>query len=201
MSGKDWNGNSNSVYKTLGASNHTDKVREMNDYYATEPKAATLLLTVESFNKHIWECACGAGDLSKVFEAAGHTVTSTDIINRGYGEAYDFLTPDNNIYATDIITNPPYKYATEFVEHAIDIVAEGCKVAMFLKITFLEGKRRKGLFAKYPPKTIYVSSSRLLCAKNGDFKKMIAGGGSAVAYAWFVWVKGYHGDTILKWIN
>lgn len=26
------------------------------------------------------------------------------------------------------------------------------------------------------------------------------GGGSAVSYAWFVWQKGYKGDTIIKWI-
>lgn len=35
----DWTGNSNSIYKTLGASNHTDKEREENDFYATEPIA------------------------------------------------------------------------------------------------------------------------------------------------------------------
>lgn len=46
---KDWTGNSKSIYTTLGASNHTDKVRETNDYYATEPKAAELLLEVEDF--------------------------------------------------------------------------------------------------------------------------------------------------------
>lgn len=30
---------------------------------------------------------------------------------------------------------------------------------------------------------------------------MRAGGGSAVAYAWYVWQKGYKGNTIVKWIN
>lgn len=58
---KDWTGNSNSIYKTLGASNHTDKEREVNDFYATEPKAAELLLSLETFSKNIWECACGGG--------------------------------------------------------------------------------------------------------------------------------------------
>ena len=65
----------------------------------------------------------------------------------------------------------------------------------------MEGKSRRKLFEKYPPKTIWVSSSRIMCAKNGDFDEMIAGGGSAVAYAWYVWEKGYKGDTILKWFN
>lgn len=47
---KDWTGNNNSVYKTLGASNHTDKERQIEDFYATEPKAAELLLELETFS-------------------------------------------------------------------------------------------------------------------------------------------------------
>lgn len=54
---------------------------------------------------------------------------------------------------------------------------------------------------KYPPKTIWVSSSRIMCAKNGDFETMIEGGGSAVAYAWYIWEKGFKGETTLKWFN
>ena len=78
---------------------------------------------------------------------------------------------------------------------------DGKKVAMFLKVQFLEGKARRKLFEKYPPKTIWVSSSRILCAKNADFDGMKRGGGSAVAYCWFIWEKGYKGDTIVKWFN
>lgn len=203
MSNKDWTGNSNSIYKTLGASSHTDKVREEYDFYATEPKAAQLLLEVENFSleDEIWECAVGAGHLSKVFEDAGYKVRSTDLIYRGVGEGnVDFLAC-NNTYKGNIITNPPYKYAKEFCEHALEIVEEGYSVAMFLKLQFLEGKARKEFFAKYPPKHIYVSSSRLLCAKNGEFEKMKEGGGSAVAYAWFVWEKGYVGEPTIRWIN
>ena len=203
---KDWTGNQNSIYKTLGASNHTTKERETNDYYATEPKAIELLLELEQFSPYIWECACGEGHLSKVLEEHGYNVLSTDLIDRGYGTGYvDFLeVTREDIKADvprDIITNPPYKYAKEFVEHALDISMDGTKVAMFLKVQFLEGKARKKLFEKHPPKTIYVASSRLLCAKNGEFQKMRDGGGSAVAYAWFVWEKGYRGDTVIKWFN
>jgi hypothetical protein len=72
---------------------------------------------------------------------------------------------------------------------------------MFLKLQFMEGKARKHLFTTQPPKTIYVSSSRIMCAKNGDFQGMQAGGGSAVAYAWYVWQKGYVGQTTVRWIN
>ena len=201
MTTKDWTGNGNSIYKTLGASNHTDKERQSEDFYATEPRAAELLLELEEFDENIWECACGQGDLSKVFEKAGHKVLSTDLVDRGYGTGgVDFL-KCTEMFNGSIISNPPYKYAKEFVEHALELVPDGHKVAMFLKLQFLEGKARRELFEKYPPKTVYVASGRLLCAKNGDFEGMRAGGGSAVAYAWYVWEKGYSGDTVIKWFN
>lgn len=60
---KDWTGNSKSIYTTMGASNHSDKERQSEDYYATEPKATQLLLEVEQFSPVIWECACGGGSL------------------------------------------------------------------------------------------------------------------------------------------
>ena len=201
---KDWTGNKNSIYKTLGASNHTDEIREVDDYYATEPKAVELLLELEDFTtKPIWECACGVGHLSEKMIEKGLDVTSSDLIFRNYAKAElkDFLSAENKEWNGHIITNPPYKFATEFINKSLLIVPDGCKVAMFLKVQFLEGKARKKLFKMYPPKKVYVSSSRLLCAKNGDFEKMIAGGGSAVAYAWYVWEKGYQGQTILEWFN
>ena len=72
---------------------------------------------------------------------------------------------------------------------------------MLLKLTFLEGKARyRDLFSRFPPKTVYVFTDRLMCAKNGDFERMKAGGGSAVAYAWFVWEKGYTRPTQIDWI-
>lgn len=195
---KNWTGNGNSIYKTLGASNHTDKDREQHDYYATDPKAAELLLELETF-ENILEPSCGEGHLSKVFSDAGINVTSSDLIDRGYGTQKSFF--DYEEWNGDIITNPPYKYGLEFVEHALKIIPNGNKVAMFLKLQFLEGKKRKKLFVSNPPKTLYVSSSRLLCAKNADFEGMRKGGGSAVAYGWFVWQKGFNGRTEIVWFN
>lgn len=90
------------------------------------------------------------------------------------------------------------EYAKEFVEKALEISMDSTKIAMFLKLTFLEGKARKILFKKYPPKTVYVFSSRVKCAKNGDFASI---GSSAVAYAWFIWEKGFKGEPIIKWFN
>lgn len=200
--GKDWTGNSKSIYVTLGASNHTEKDRQNEDYYATEPAAAEWLCEIEDLgDKKIWECASGENHLADVFSAHGHEVRTSDIIPRTpTTEVIDFLS-SNEKWDGHIITNPPYKMAKEFVEKAMETVTDGNKVCMFLKVQFLEGKSRKKLFEKYPPKTVWVSSSRLLCAKNAEFEEMRRGGGSAVAYAWYVWEKGYKGDTALKWFN
>lgn len=200
---KDWTGNDKSIYTTLGASNHSDGEREINDYYATDPEALNVLLERETFSPYVWECACGGGHLSQVLEEWCYHVKSSDIIDRGYEgtEIIDFLQVTKEDikkdFSRDIITNPPYKYAKEFVEHALDISMNGVKVAMFLKLQFLEGQARRGLFKKYPPKTIYVFSRRVKCAKNGDFEKISS---SAVAYAWFIWVKGFKGNPSIKWI-
>lgn len=200
--GKDWTGNGKSIFTTLGASNHTDKERETNDYYATDPIAIDALLSGGAvLSQKVWECAAGQGHLSEKLKERGYDVWSTDLIDRGYGQGgVDFLQTDE-MWDGDIITNQPYKYAKEFVEHAMNVIPDGRKVFMFLKLQFLEGKARGELFKKYPPKCVYVSRSRILCAKNGNFEEMKAGGGSAVAYAWYEFEKGYEGVSIIKWIN
>ena len=198
---KDWTGNNKSVFVCNGASNHSEEERQSEDYYATEPKATELLLDKETFSSVVWECACGQGHMSDVLKQYGYTVVSSDLVDRGYDntKVIDFL-EETELNTMDIITNPPYKFAKEFVEHALDISADGVKVAMFLKLTFLESKKRRELFDKYPPKVVYVSSERLQCAKNGDFEKYGKGVGTAVAYAWYVWEKGFKGKPIIEWI-
>lgn len=196
---KDWKGNSNSIFKTIGASNHAEHEREKHDYYATEPAATEWLCRLEQFNGPILEPACGEGHISKVLTAHGYDVESRDLINRGFGVPNcDFLSTDNVSWDGDIITNPPYRYASDFVEKSLQIITDGHKVAMFLKLTFLEGKARRKLFDTNPPTRVWVSSSRLKCAINGDFDSV---GGSATAYAWFIWEKGYKGETTVKWFN
>lgn len=198
----DWTNQSNSVYICNGATKKPIVQREAHDYYATDPKALELLLDVETFSPYIWEPACGGGHLSETLKSHGYNVRSSDIIDRGYPdtEILDFLKADRSDcdWLRDIITNPPYKYAQEFVEKSLELSDTGGKVAMFLKLTFLEGQKRKLLFESQPPKTVYVSSSRLKCGYGGDMGRYK---GSAVAYAWYVWEKGYSGDTVLKWIN
>ena len=200
-SNQDWIGNYKSIYTTLGASNHTDKEREKHDYYATDSIAIDALLEKATLNLNLWECACGEGHLSKRLIELGYNVKSTDLIDRGFGQGGINFLKCYDKFDGDIITNPPYVLAYEFIEHALALIPNGRKVFMFLKLQFLEGKSRRVLFDKGYLKTLYVSSSRILCAKNGDFDSMRKSGGSAVAYGWYEFEKGYNGKPYIEWIN
>lgn len=138
------------------------------------------------------------GDSIELMACGSGTYSKDNFLN---GKVIGEFICDSIDLTYDILTNPPYKYAMEFVLRALELLQSGCKCYMFLKLTFLESEKRyKELFAKQPPKAIYVFSKRVLCAKNGEFERMREGGGSAVAYAWFVWQKGYAGKTEVSWI-
>lgn len=190
--------NTRSAFATLGASNHVDHERQKDDFYATDPKAILILLRVEKFDGPILEPACGMGHMSEALKTHGCTVISTDLVYREYGVGnFDFFKYHDK-WTGHIITNPPFKHAVEFIRHAIDIIPVGYKVAMFLKILFLETDKRKKLFEELPPKTVYISANRICCAKDGDFVNNTT---KAVGYAWYVWEKGFTGTTQLKWVN
>ena len=149
-------------------------------------------------HNNIWECACGQGHLSEVLKNKGYNVWSTDLIDRGYGETgVDFIAPLLYEWRGDILTNPPYKYAKEFVEKAMEILEKQYYCIMFLKIQFLEGQARRKMFYKYPPKYIYVNSVRQTCYINGDMSKKMS---SATCYCWYIWEKGYLGEPKVRWI-
>lgn len=190
----------NKTFVTIGTNNSD---RQKDDFYATDPKAIDGLKKVFDIPEVIYEPCCGMGHLSQRLIDLNHKVYSTDLIDRGYGTGgVDFLSvteipKDCNC----ILTNPPFKYATEMILHSLDLLSDGGYCIMFLKTIFLESKKRYDeLFSKYPPKYMFQFSSRCACAKNGDFEFQKRSGGSAVAFAWYVWQKGYKGDTIVRWI-
>ncbi len=199
---KDWTGNKRTLGALLGASNHTSEDRQREDYYATHPDMVRDLLNAGApLRQRVWEPACGAGHIVNVLRERGHEVYATDIVDRGCPDScfQDFLwefdgAPMGDV---DIMTNPPYATAREFVERALQVVKPGANVWMLLKLSFLEGQSRKRLFNDTPPADVWVFSERRTCAKNGDFTRYKAG---AMAYAWFHWIKGYNNQTIVKWL-
>jgi hypothetical protein len=171
----------------------TSEGRTEHDFYPTPSHVTEDLLKREKFIGTIWECACGDGAMSKVLEAHTNLVISSDLIDRGFGETgLDFLT--SNRKCDNIITNPPFKLAEKFVYHALDCA--GKKVALFMKLAFLEGCSRKKMFEVTPLKTVYVYSHRVSLSRNGTEKT----GSGMIAFAWFVWDKSYRGKPTIDWI-
>ena len=166
--------------------------RNANDFYPTPDSATQALLNREYFSVDVWEPACGDGAISKLLERRNHTVISTDLIDYGYGSSgRDFLF-EQELLAPSIITNPPFSLAHEFAQKAIDLGAT--KLALLVRLQFLEGIKRGEFFSRHPPATVWVFSKRLSFNVDGKFKS-----GGVMAFAWFVWKKDIT-ETKVKWI-
>jgi hypothetical protein len=199
---KDWVGNKATAFSQIGTIYKTKQTNPNRsvDFYATHPQAVRDLLRHEDFS-NVWEIADGAGHICKEIS---HILTRhSDVVDRGCRvinnwENIDFLKYDG-IWNGDIITNPPYRWGLEFARKALEIIPEGNRVAMLLKIQFLEGKKRRGFLRENPPRYVYVWSGRMTCALNGNFENITHG--SPMMFSWFVWYKGYKGNPEIKWID
>lgn len=178
--------------------------REEHDFYATHPCSILPLLELLGWidgGKIIRENSCGQGHLSEELKKYGHSVVSSDLIDRGYGvTGVDFIQDHwlDTQYYDGVIMNPPYKHALEFVKKSLQIAPVVCA---FLKIQFLEGGDRTGrheFFKNNPPKTVAVFSDRVPSSKNATFAK---GESSTVCYAWYIWERGFTGDPVIKWLR
>ena len=175
----------------------SEEERDNRDYYATDPEATTLFLKKEKFYTHVLEPCCGEGYVSRVLEKFGYTVTSTDLYDYNFGISnIDFLDETNNFINTlkgevDIVTNPPYKFAIPCVMRALDLCRN--KVAMLFPLSYIP----RFFFCK--PARLYVYPRRISVAKGGDFEKYDKV--SMVEYGWFVWYKGFDGDTTISYLD
>lgn len=167
--------------------------RPEHDYYPTPPDATEALLRVESFTGPVWEPACGDGAICRVLDAHGIQNHGTDLIDRGWGTApHDFLT--SPYLCDNIITNPPFKLAEEFIDNSLARTTG--KTAMLLRLAFLEGGRRKPKFAAWPLARVHVFSKRLTMHREGKG----AGGGGMICFAWFVFEHGHEGAPTIGWL-
>ena len=164
------------------------------DYFPTPAWATHALIDNEKFVGEIWESACGDGAMSRVLETTGCKVRSSDLFNRGYGEAgHDFV--GSSHAADNIITNPPYNCAEGFVASGVKNARR--KFALLLRLAFLEGANRANtIFSKCPPSRVWVFSERITFYPAGAVQT----GSGTTAYAWFVWDRVSSG-TELKWFK
>lgn len=224
---KDWKGNKNSAHAAIAAHRGGgESMRQEDDFYATDPRALYELVYTPITNYYqmaqgiisacrgelgyyIWECAAGTGNLSNWLKEHGFNVVASDLKFRGAQgiiEGLDFLqtVPCDKFkgaaaHPMVILTNPPYSLATEFIEHALEILPEGGLYIALMNITYLAGQKRyQRVYSKGSLREIYVFSKRIECWKNGELPKDKCG--SIANYAWYVFQKGYKGQPTLYWL-
>ena len=98
-----------------------------------------------------------------------------------------------------IITNPPYEHANEFVLHALDQLNNGGLAIFLMRTLFVDGQSRyNDIFEHNNPKYIYSFVKRTYGLIGGDPNNKSS---SAMSHSWYIFEKGYNGDTILRWLD
>ena len=167
--------------------------RRTDDFHETPRVAAEALLGVEEITGPIWEPACGLGAISKVLIEHGHSVVSTDLVDRGYGAGgIDFLL-ERQPRAPNVITNPPFKLALEFAQHALQVTTG--KVALLVRWEWHAGQRRRLFFENSPPARTWLFSKRLPLMHREGYDGPRAS--SAIDHCWIVWEHGHNGPTTI----
>ena len=136
--------------------------------------------------KSVWEPAAGSGKMARVLEAAGLQVLSTDI-----SAGQDFLLArEQSVDA--IVTNPPYIFANQFIEHALRLTSGSGKVAMLLRTDF-DHARRRHLFSECPAfARKVVLTKRIRRFENST-------GQPSFNHAWYIWDHKHVGEPTLEY--
>ena len=181
-------------------------VRAENDWYQDQPDATEALLRAERFSGASWDPACGVGTIPKTMLQAGLLCHGSDIVDRGYGfTGHDFLVLDKTgnfggSVIANIVSNPPFKHARAFVDHALSIATH--KVAMLLPLTFLEGEKRGRWFETVPLARVHVFSWRISMPP-GELLQAgaVKAEGGKKAFAWFVFEHGWRGPPQVGFLS
>ena len=158
--------------------------RERRDRYVEPPEAVEALCRVEKFDGPVWDPAAGTRSLASVLIRHGYDVLATDANDPGEARL-DFLSLAAREHRGrfNIVSNPPYLTADRFALRALALAAG--KVALFLRLQWLEGTRRhRTIFELHPPSRVWVFKHRLGMDKGGDGQRHRSG---MIANMWAVW--------------
>lgn len=169
-----------------------------DDLYETPPEAVHALIRAERLPHHLWEPACGPGSIVRVLRGAGHKVLASDLV--------DYESPDQDWIRRDflmetqrpegveaIVTNPPFKLASAFVERGLELVP---RVYMLLRLAFLESNARRAILDNGTLARVHVFRKRLPMMHRAGWEGRKANSG--MAFAWFVWDRHHNGPTELR---
>lgn len=184
-----------------------DENRRENDLYETPPLATYILHKYGNLPKNIVEPCAGRGNISVELVRQGYNVLSYDLNDHDNKvhpvlSGYDVMELPKQEGFDALVTNPPY-----FKDLPRKIAEKGVSeydyTALFVRLTFLEGQKRKKLFTNNPPSDIIFLSDRINFKANltkEPIDKLDQIGGM-IAYMWIIWnKKAKHDNTKLTWV-
>jgi hypothetical protein len=183
---------------------HSGYPRVDDEYYREPAWIIDALLDVVPFTGSILDPCCGGGRIPSRCLERGMDATGSDIVKHGFGTVQDFF--DRTAPVDNVISNPPYCLAEDVAKHALGIARH--KVALLLRLAFLEGRCRRDFFQSTPPAQVLVSIRRVSCPPGvldgprdrwGAIMQPQESGGK-MPYAWFVWQVGYTGQPVIGWL-
>ena len=186
----------------MSSANRGSARHPLDAYYTPDALARALVGTLDlPTGSVVWEPHAGGGAFVRALHAAGHRIYASDLNYEAdglreagvvAGWAQNALTGwTAPLQRPDwIVGNPPYDNAEAHVRAALATARVG--VAFLLRLAFLEGARRRHLFADYPPAEVHVLVERPSFTGQGT---------DSSAYGWFVWRRGHEGPPTLHWLS
>jgi hypothetical protein len=175
----------------LGVASRQSRFADHHDDFPTPPWATRAFfkyVAPELVGKQLTflDPACGRGHMIRVLREYGFRALAFD--NYRYDRSHrmgDYLDEQQQYPRYDVMmTNPPYRYADEFVQRALREASVG--VAMLVRTMWLEGQRRQlELFGPHPPLRVVVFSRRM----QSTYGKVIQHGQAMMSHSWFWWNK------------
>ena len=187
------------IAEPLRAKNAHIWERDPHDFYIEEKWCSERLFEAERFYGEVWDPACGSGRIVMSARAAGLTAFGTDIVDRGFPGTglCDFLTQTGSV--ASVVTNPPFKHARRFVEHALTVMTR--RSAFLLPTSWLNGSRRSRWLETTPLAKVWVLTPRPSMPPGRLIEAGMEPGQGRVDFSWFVFDVNAAGPPTVGWLR
>lgn len=166
--------------------------RHPEDWYVEPEWCSRRLFEVEPFSGQILDPACGLGRIVEAADSAGHPAFGADIVRRSHWCAAEVNFLDTwPEFADNIVSNPPFGIADDFVKHALRVAER--KVAMLLPTKWMNSAARGKWLETTPLRRVWLLSPRPSMPPGPVIAAGIKPGNGTTDFAWFVWARGYDG--------
>lgn len=171
--------------------------REEHEHYVEPEWCSRRMFEEEAFVGMIWDPACGFGRIPLAAIEAGYTAAGTDIVDRGYGQAFDTRDFLQTTYKWDnVVSNPPFDIFRPFAEKALEVASR--KVAMIWLVRTLPAAR---WLRNTPLSHIWFLTPRPSMPPGHTITAGKKPGGGKQDFCWLVWDKLQLGPPTFGWMH